>query len=176
MTDSLWTLGKRWKMRGIDSPFANIPQSIEREDLALIRQDIQAAGQQIAKIGTPASQPPVIIVILGTGKTSQGSQSMLAHLPIESISLHQLKETFLHGDRKKVYQCVLEVSDMFRWKSDSPYDHQNIDDKNAYAIYLREPQYFESNLDQIFPYATILMNCILWGPDYPRLLDGELPG
>ncbi len=173
MTDTLWALGQRWRHQGIASPFEKIPQSVEREDLELLRQDIRFAGEEIRRMGTPADLPPVITAILGNGKTSAGSQRMYSELPVEHISMVQLQETFLHGSRKKVYQLLLEISDMFRIRSDSPYAGIIHDSASFQQLYLSEPQHFESNLEQIFPYATILMNCILWGPSYPRLLTKE---
>jgi alanine dehydrogenase len=37
-------------------------------------------------------------------------------------------------------------------------------------LYLSQPELFESNLDQVLPYISILTNCILWSPRYPRTL------
>ena len=173
MTDSLWTLGRRWKDKGIASAFDAIPQAIEWEDLPRVRRAVEAAGEQIRLHGTPASQPPVIIAVLGTGKTSTGAQSILAHLPVEYIRPDQLEHTVDHGDRHKVYVLLLDIPQMFRLRPDSPYRATNPDNAALYRLYLSEPDHFESNLDKVFPYVTVLMNCILWSPKYPRLLTRQ---
>jgi alanine dehydrogenase len=36
--------------------------------------------------------------------------------------------------------------------------------------YLMNPEFYESNLDKVLPYVSVLMNCILWEPRYPRAL------
>lgn len=173
MTDSLWTLGKRWNMREIDSAFTQIPQSIEREDLPKIREDIAAAGKHIAEHGTPASQPPVIITILGRGKTSAGSQSMLEHLPTEYISFDQLEDIYQNGDRRKVYVLVIGIRKMFRPKPGFEHLVEGKSKKEFNQAYNAQPDHFRSNLDRVIPYTTILMNCILWSPEFPRLLTRD---
>lgn len=173
MTDSLWTLGKRWNMRGVDSAFTQIPQSIEREDLPKIREDITAAGKHIAKHGTPASQPPVIITILGRGKTSAGSKSMLEHLPTEYITFDQLEDVYQNGDRRKVYVLVIGIRNMFRPKPGFEHLVEGKSKKEFNRAYNSQPDHFRSNLDRVIPFTTILMNCILWSPEFPRLLTRE---
>lgn len=173
MTDSLWTLGKRWHMRGIDSAFSQIPQSIEREDLPKIREDIAAAGKFIAEHGTPASQPPVIITILGRGKTSAGSQSMLEHLPVEYITYNQLEDVYQNGDRRKVYVLVMGIRKMFRPKPGFEHLVEGKSKKEFNQAYNSQPDHFRSNLDRVIPFTTILMNCILWSPEFPRLLTRD---
>lgn len=173
MTDSLWTLGKRWDMRGIASAFSQIPQSIEREDLPKIRKDITAAGTLIAEHGTPLSQPPVVITILGRGKTSAGSQSMLEHLPTEYITLDQLEEVYRSGDRRKVYVLVLGIREMFRPKQGQEYLVEGATKQEYNRAYTSQPEHFESNMDRVIPFTTILMNCILWSPEFPRLLTRQ---
>ena len=41
MIDSIWALGKRFQFKGMEHPFSQIPQSIEKEDLPLIRKNDQ---------------------------------------------------------------------------------------------------------------------------------------
>lgn len=173
MTDTLWALGQRWQQRGIESALTGIPQSVAREDLDLIKADIRAAGERIARNGTPATEPPLITVFLGAGKTSAGAQEMYQLLPLETITLAELPEVYAKGDRRKVYALVLDIPDMYRFRADSPYFGETLGFSETFDLYLHEPQHFESNLDRVFPYITLLMNCILWGPKYPRLLSRE---
>ncbi|NNG27760.1 MAG: hypothetical protein HKM87_09555, partial [Ignavibacteriaceae bacterium] len=41
-------------------------------------------------------------------------------------------------------------------------------------LYFDNPDYFKSNLDKILPYITVLMNCIIWSPKFPRIVTKEL--
>jgi len=173
MTDSLWTLGKRWADRGIENPFSAMPQSIELGDLDKVKDVYRAIGKEIEEKGTPSSQPPLITAILGKGKTSKGSQEMYDLLPIQEISLEELPEVYANGSRNKVYKLVLPVADMFRFKPGKRHLGAGLTDEQIYPLYRKEPEHFESNLDQVFPYTTVLMNCIAWSPKYPRLLSRD---
>lgn len=173
MTDSLWTYGERMKQQGIDHPFSHIPQSIHAESLAQVHALVAAAGEQIKTHGTPQELPPFIAVFLGNGKTSTGAQEIYDLLPVEEITLDQLSHVYESGSRNRVYKLVLEVADMFRLKVDAPFGEELQDRQVFYKTYRREPQHFESNLEYVFPYASMLMNCITWGPEYPRLLSRD---
>lgn len=174
MIDTLWTVGRRYALRGISHPFSQVPQSIEKEDLGLIESMLREIGKEIEQNGTPESLPPFINLILGEGKTSTGSQRIYANLPVENIQADQLKDVFENGSRNKVYQCVLGISEMFKLKSDASVDHTTY---NSWSVrekeshYFQHPGDFETNLDQFLPYSSILMNCILWGPEYPRTMS-----
>lgn len=171
MTDSLWTFGQRMQHKGIDHPFSLIPQSIAEEALSKIKSLIQAAGAEISRNGTPAALPPLITVFLGTGKTSYGAQVMYDLLPVQEITLAELADTYANGSRKQVYKLVLDVPEMFRLKADAPQHDSGLSDPELFQLYLRSPQLFESNLEQVMPYVSMLMNCIIWSPAFPRLLS-----
>ncbi|MEL6671521.1 MAG: hypothetical protein AAFR61_04995 [Bacteroidota bacterium] len=173
MTDSLWVLGERWQQKGISSPFQRIQQSVNMGGLENVRNKLREIGQEIAEHGTPENCPPLICGFLGDGKTSSGAQEMFDLLPSREITLAELPKVFAQGSRKQVYKLVLTVSDMFRIKTGSPYVGQEFSAADFFQLYLKEPDHFESNLDQIFPYCTLLMNCILWSPEFPRLISRE---
>jgi alpha-aminoadipic semialdehyde synthase len=173
LTDSLWTLGQRLRLRGIDHPFSAIPQSIDAGDLDTVKAILGQVAARIRSEGTPAALPPLITTFLGNGKTSAGAQEMYDLLPVQAITLAELPAVFAQGNRHQVYKLVLEVSDMFRVKADSPLAEESLSPAAQYEQYLTQPQHFESNLDQVFPYTTLLMNCIIWSPEFPRLITRD---
>lgn len=173
MIDTLWTVGKRFAMRGIEHPISKVPQSIEKEDLRLIKGMLKEIGDEIRENGTPAELPPFINVILGDGKTSTGAQEIYDILPIESIPWYDLAEIHANGSRDRVYKCVMRITDMFRLKKDaaiSEVTYTKWSTKEREQHYFDHPEDFESNLEHVLPYTTILMNCILWSPKYPRTM------
>ncbi len=177
MVDSLWTLGKRLKLNGINNIFEKIPQSIEKEDLALIKTIIAEAGKVISKEGTPSELPPIITCFLGKGKTSKGAQDIYDILPVKEITLNKLQEVFETGSRKFVYKLVLRKSTMYRLKNGSSIDkawYNNLGCRDKDHHYMDNPHLYESNLDKIIPYSSLLMNCISWSHGFPRLLDKAL--
>ncbi|MEM7040057.1 MAG: hypothetical protein AAF570_24005, partial [Bacteroidota bacterium] len=174
MIDTLWAVGKRLEMEAGAHPFGKVPQSIEKEDLGLIKGMLADIGAEISANGTPADLPPFINVILGEGKTSKGSQDIYDILPVEEIGMADLKTTFESGDRRKVYKCVLGITDMFRLKADAATSAETYaawSTREKESLYFQHPDQFESNLEGVLPYATILMNCILWAPEFPRTMS-----
>lgn len=177
MTDTLWTLGLRLRQAGIPNPFEPITQSVEMGELAAIRGILKGVAKDIEKNGTPAELPPIINCIMGEGKTSTGAQHIYSFLPVEHIRLSDLPRVYAGGSRHKVYQLVLGITDMFRLRADAgsistvypgwPVSQQ-------VELYLSQPELFESNMDQVLPYVTILTNCILWSPRFPRTITREL--
>ena len=177
MVDTLWSFGQRLKMKGVPNPFENIPQAVEGEDLQSIEDIISDAGKQISKYGTPSDIPPLITCFLGKGKTSFGAQKIYDLLPVEEITMDRLKEVYFNGSRKKVYKLVLTINEMYRLKAGEGIDpevYQRLNKKERRQHYLIYPEFYESNLDTILPYISILMNCILWEPKYPRALPKAL--
>lgn len=178
MIDSLWAFGQRAAKEGVDHPFATLPQSIEKGDLNWFKQELKGPiSEAIVSRGTPASMPPLITCILGCGKTSKGAQDIYQLLPTETITLDQLADVYQNGSRNKVYQLVLEVYDMYRLTADADISadaYAAMDHGAKFQHYIEHPECYESNLDRVLPYCSMLMNCILWSPRYPRVLSNEL--
>ncbi len=177
MVDSLWTLGKRLKSEEIENPFEKIPQAVDGIDLHSIRELIAKVGKKIENHGTPKEIPPIITVFLGKGKTSKGAQDIYDILPTEEITIDKLKEVYIHGSRKKVYKLVLRTSEMYRPMSLDSQEFEGFESLNKREKdhhYIVNSNLYESNLDEIIPYTTVLMNCITWSPQFPRLLTNQM--
>ncbi len=173
MIDSLWALGKRLSIQGVENAFSNIPQSIVCEDLAKIKEIIKEVAKEIEQKGTPEELPPIICCFLGAGKTSTAAQEIFDLLPSKEITIADLPKVFAEGSRKQLYKLVLDIPDMYRLKSTSPYIDQKLAYSELFQLYIKEPEHFESDLDKVFPYCSLMMNCIIWSPKYPRLLSRE---
>ena len=171
MIDSLWALGQRLKHLGTSSPWREISQSIDFEDLPTAKDNIRELGEKLSTYPLPTH--PLICTFLGNGRTSQGAQEIWDLLPSEEIQLQDLKQVFETGDRSKVYKLVTDIPELFRLREGVPMKGDSLSRDEFISLYLSEPQYFESNLDQILPYSTLLMNCILWSPEYPRMLSRD---
>ncbi len=176
MVDTLWALGKRWKMEGIKNPFEKIPQAIE-EYLRDIKEILSKVRKEIEINGTPSDKPPVITAFLGNGKTSIGAQRIYDLLPIEKISLDELKDVFISGTRKKVYKLVLDIDDIYKLKKNVQIDmniYSSFSKREREHHYKVQPEFYETNLRSILPYITMLMNCVIWSPEYPRSITKKL--
>ena len=177
VVDTLWTFGRRLKAEGISSPFEEIPQSIDVADLPRIRDILSSAGRRIEAKGTPESIPPVVVCVLGRGKTSSGVQELLDLLPTAEIDIDSLPDVIRHGTRRCLHKLVLEVDEMYRLiggheEERKVFDGLSPSDRISY--YLDHPHLFESNMEAILPYASMVLNCILWSDAYPRTIPSEL--
>lgn len=180
MIESMWALGERLSREGYpDHPFCSIPQTIELQDLDAFKKLVKEAGARIAAEGTPVGLPPMVTVFLGSGKTSQGAQTIFDLLPYQNITMAELPSIYAHGSRNKVYKLVLHITDMFRLKADAPTDAATYaawTDEQKEKLYFSNPEQFESNLDGVLPYTTLLMNCVLWSDRFPRLVTRAMMG
>jgi alanine dehydrogenase len=177
MVDSLWTLGKRLKILGISNPLEFVPQAVEGQDLQSVKDVIKKVGLKIEKEGTPKQIPPVIICFLGKGKTAFGSRVIFNLLPHQDISMNEVEDVFKNGSRNKLYALQIDIEDIYRLKGETinnlgEYENFNIRGKQHY--YLEHPDYFESNLDKILPFVTIIMNCVIWSNKYPRSITKQM--
>jgi len=177
MVDTLWTLGKRLTLGDLKNPFDNLHQAIEEEHLDKAKSSFTQAAKEIKTSGTPGNLPPVIVCFLGKGKTAQGSREMFDLLPHEDISINQLNEVYENGSRKKLYALHIDIEEIYRLKEKSDFakaDFDQLSVRDKQQLYFDNPDYFESNLDKVLPYITVLMNCISWSPKFPRTVTKEL--
>jgi len=177
MVDTLWTLGKRLTLNDLNNPFEYLRQAIEEEHLDNAKKSFTRVAKEIETNGTLGSLPPVVVCFLGKGKTAQGTRKLFNILPHEDISIDQLEEVYETGSRKKLYALHIDIEEIYRLKENSnfskpEFDRLNVRDKQQ--VYFDNPDYFESNLDKVLPYITVLMNCIIWSPKFPRTVTKEL--
>lgn len=177
MVDTLWSFGKRLQILGIDNVFSNIPQAVEGEDLLTVKNLIKDTAERIKQFGTPESIPPVIVCFLGKGKTAHGARTIFDLLPHENIAFKQAEHIFNKGSRKKLYALQLDTSTMFKPKTGSkiiPKNYHDLFYRERRELYYSYPQEFESRLDEVLPFITVLVNCINWSPQYPRTVTKEM--
>ncbi|TDJ54492.1 MAG: hypothetical protein E2O46_04330 [Ignavibacteria bacterium] len=177
IVDSLWTLGKRLKIKGVSNPFESLHQAIAEEHLSKAKESFKLASREIESNGTPEDLPPIIVCILGKGKTAEGAREMFDILPHEDINIEQLKEIYQNGSRKKLYALHIDIEKIYRLKRDSEFsgeEYNKLDVKDKWQMYFDHPEFFETNLDIVLPYTTVLMNCIIWSSKYPRTTTKSL--
>ena len=177
MVDTLWTLGKRVSYAGFTNPFEVIPQAIKGKHLSVVKETLAEAGRTIETQGLPENSPPMIFCFLGKGKTAFGARTMFNILPYEDIKLNQLKDVYKNGTREKLYALQIDVEEIYRLKKGSKinqidFNELSIREKQKY--YFNNPGDFESNMDIVLPYVSVLMNCIIWSGKYPRTITKEL--
>jgi saccharopine dehydrogenase (NAD+, L-lysine-forming) len=165
MIDTLWAFGQRMKYKGIKTPFAEIKQAIHYKDLDDAKTHINKIGKTIEKVGLPKSLTPFIVGFAGYGNVSKGAQEILDILPIKEITPKQLGDIYKNFSDKVIYKVVFKEEDTV----------ESISSKKDFDLqdYYNHPNLYRSIFNQYLEHLNILMNCILWNRQYPRLITKE---
>jgi len=167
MINSLWSFGLRMKEQGIETPFLSLKQSHKYDSLEEAKKDIKAVGEEIKKNGIPKQLEPIVIGITGYGNVAKGAMEIADLLPIIEVTpeeLNNLKESE-HYSNHTIYRVTFKENHISRLKSgDTAFDLQD---------YYKHPEKYENNFEQYIPYLTILMNCMYWDDNYPRIITKE---
>jgi alpha-aminoadipic semialdehyde synthase len=164
MIDTLWALGLRLNEKEIGNPFIGVRQAPGYRSLTFAETALEAVGREIASNGLADEIHPVVFGFAGYGNVSKGAQEILNHLPVIEISPDELlnpnPDTYLSN--KHVYKVVFYEKDMV----------EPVDDGGVFELkdYYDNPEKYRGVFSKFIPHLTVLMNCIFWTDDYPRLL------
>ncbi len=164
MIDTLWALGQRLNEMKIDNPFIGVRQAPGYRSLTFAETALEAVGKEIASNGLADEIHPVVIGFAGYGNVSKGAQEILNNLPVIEISPDELlnpnPDTF--SSNKQVYKVVFYEKDMVE-----PLEKGGVFELQDYYD---NPEKYRGVFSKFIPHLTVLMNCIFWTDDYPRLL------
>ncbi len=167
MINSFWSLGQRCLALGVETPFAQLKQSHLYSSLEAAKQALSKVATEIAKNGIPERIAPLTIGITGYGNVSKGAQEIISLFNHEEISPEELLKLRAEGnyDNKTIYQIIFKEDHISRAKEpQAKFDLQH---------YYNHPEAYENNMEQYIPELTILMNCMYWGPQYPRIITKD---
>ncbi len=167
MINSLWSLGQRWNVQGLENCFLKIKQTHKYNSLVEAKAVIKEVGDFIAENGLPQSVSPLVVGITGYGNVANGAKEILDLLPTEEISPDELIGLKNRKDisNKKVYVVVFKEEHLSKpLEEGKDFDLQE---------YYNHPERFESQFEQYIPHMTILMNCMYWDDNYPRIVTKE---
>jgi len=167
MINSLWSLGQRLKVQGLDTPFASLRQSHTYDSLEEAKEEIRKVGLEIAAKGLPKEICPLTIGFTGYGNVSIGAQEIANLLPGMEISPEELLTL---KDRKDLPNNVIYKTVFKEWDLSQPNDAGMEFDLQHYY---NNPQEYHNVFEQYVPHLSILMNCMYWADQYPRILTNE---
>jgi alpha-aminoadipic semialdehyde synthase len=100
----------------------------------------------------------------GYGHVSQGAQEILDLLPHRQIEPEELMG--LDQDTPGLFKVVFAEQHMAR----------PVDRTGSFELqeYYKHPELYRGDFAKYVPYLTVLVNCIYWTPQYPRLITREL--
>lgn len=162
MIDTLWAFGQRMKWKGISTPFSEIKQSYQYSSLDEAKEHLKKMGKKIEKNGLPKSLTPLVVGFAGYGNVSKGAQEILDILPVEEISPKQLETIRKKFSDKVIYKVVFKEEDVV--EPVSPGKEFNL------QAYYSHPDLYRPVFQRYIPHLSILMNCIFWNKQYPRLI------
>jgi len=164
MIDTLWALGKRYESEGIPNALSDVKRAYDYDDLEDAKAQIKKIGERIAADGLPASVTPLICGFAGYGNVSQGAQEIFNLLPHEEVSPQDIAKVAgsSSGVQHKLFKVVFKENDLVETVNSSA--------KFELQDYYDHPEKYKSQFENYLPYLTILMNCIYWEEQYPRLV------
>jgi alpha-aminoadipic semialdehyde synthase len=164
MLETLWGLGKRLAWAGKESPFARVDHAYRYGTLETARTALQNVGLKIKQGGISADIAPLIIGFAGYGHVSRGAQEILDFLPTIEISPGQIEDVFKSrkDDLSHIYKVVFKEEDLVAPISTAA--------RFELQDYYQHPEKYRSKMEDYLPYLTVLLNCIYWEAQYPRIL------
>jgi len=163
MVNSLWSYGQRMQVLGVRSPFMKIKQAREYQDLQDIEASLAALVPEISN--WMADKPALIVGISGYGNVSKGAQHILEILNPVEISAGALLNNDLSQYQGRLVKVIFKEEDMFEPRdADRPFDLQE---------YFKQPELYQSKFYPYLKQLNILVNCIYWTSDCPRLITLE---
>ncbi|XP_049867779.1 alpha-aminoadipic semialdehyde synthase, mitochondrial [Pectinophora gossypiella] len=162
MINILHGLGLRLLALGHHTPFMHIGPAHNYRSSSMARQAIRDAGYEVALGMMPKSLGPLTFVFTGSGNVSQGSQEIFQELPHEYVPPEMLRKVAEHGSPNKIYGCEVRRRHHLERKNGGGYDPQEYEE--------HPERYISTFAQKIAPYTSVLVNCIYWAVDSPKLL------
>jgi alpha-aminoadipic semialdehyde synthase len=165
MIDTLWGLGQHFRWRRVETPFNEIKQTIDYNNLNEIKKHLQKLGKKIQNEGIPDYITPFIVGFVGYGNVSKGAQEILDLLPVEEITPIQLKTNHYDHSNNVIYKVLFKEEDIV----------EHISNKTTFNLmeYYNKPHLYTGIFHQYIKKLTIIMNCIYWHERYPRLITKQ---
>ncbi len=164
MVETFHAFGQKLLAAGISSPFDKFKQAYECGTLDQAKTEIAAVGKYIAEQGFPAAVAPVVVGFAGYGNVSQGAQEIIDLMPCIEITPQELIGNYDALDsRHHLYKVVFKEVDMVQPKA-GEFELQE---------YYNQPEKYNANFDQYLSRLSLLVNCIFWTEQYPRLVTKE---
>jgi len=162
MLETFHAFGQKLRLQGLNTPFEKVKQPYEYASVDDAIKVMREIGEIIKSHGLPAEIRPLIVGFAGYGHVSNGAQEIFDQLPHKTISPRELKDAYsdLAHDPHTVYKVVFKEEHLVK-PLHGDFDLQD---------YYDNPDRYQSVFEDYLPYLQILVNCIYWTEDYPRLV------
>ena len=164
MIDTLWALGRRLKLEGIETPFLRLEQAVNYSSLVEAKEEVSEVGRLIRKKGLSPQVTPFVCGFMGYGRVSKGAQEIFDLLPSEEVSPRNMPGLFMKGrsSARGLYKVVFKEKDMVK-----PINSGRAFDLQDYYV---NPQNYAPVMEDHLQYLTVLIVGIYWTPKFPKLI------
>lgn len=163
--NSLWSLGRRYDLQGISSPFNKLKQAHTYSSLQEAIEIIKEISVEIKSNGLHPSISPIVIGLTGYGNVSHGAQEIIDLLPVKEISAEELLSADLSDfDSKVILKVVFREEDLSEHNEGNSFDLKH---------YYAHPEQYNNKFEAYIPKLSLLLNCMYWDPRYPRIITKD---
>ncbi|KAA3609766.1 MAG: hypothetical protein D8M58_09030 [Calditrichaeota bacterium] len=165
--NSIWLLGQRLKVEGIENPFEMMQQANSYKSLDDAKAVLKNINNKIQTNGLPQTGKPWVIAVTGAGTVSKGAQEIVDLLPVKAVSPAEFRKMQQDNsfDLNTLYKVVIDCDNFV--KPINPADNFDWQD------YFTHPEKYEADFAQYIPDITVLINCIFWDTMFPKLVTKQ---
>jgi saccharopine dehydrogenase (NAD+, L-lysine-forming) len=167
MFETLRAFGQRLTAQGKPCIFSELKPVYEYEDLAEATHHLTSISIQLQQhpehLGI--TDYPLVFAFAGLGNVGQGALEIFDILPTQEVLPTQLADLFETKEYPPgtLFKCLLQKQDILR------NELQQFDAED----YAAHPDRYHSHLPSLLPYISVLLNCVFYAPQYPRILPQE---
>lgn len=163
MIDSFHVLGKRLEHEGISTVFSKVKMAYEYGSLVNVKSELSVLAKELAKNGIPEKLRPMVIGFTGYGNVSQGAQEIFDIFPHVEITPDQLDNlSQIDIPNNKLVKVIFKEEHTVE-----PIEQMAEFDK---LHYFANPSKYKSQFSKYIDKITVLMHCIYWSAQSPRIL------
>jgi alpha-aminoadipic semialdehyde synthase len=159
-------LGLYLLKRNISSPFLYMGSSYMYPDITHAKEAVKTMGAMIATEGLPASLTPMVFGVAGSGRVGQGAWEILQLLPHTVIPPERLSDPEVYTNASnQVFITMFTEEHMAERTDGGVFNLQE---------YYKSPELYKGVFaDRYLRYLSVLVNCIFYDLQYPKLLSLE---
>ncbi len=161
MINTLWSLGQRLKIQGINTPFLNIKQAHTYTSLPSAIDDIKKTADEIRHIGLPEAILPFIMAFTGYGNVGKGAWEIFDLLPHKVIPPEEIST--VKPEKHFLYKVIFKESDLVNRES-GEFELQH---------YYNNPSEYRDKFHTYLPYLNCIVNGMYWDERFQRIVTKD---
>jgi len=165
MIETIHAYGEKLKLHGIHTPLEKIKQAYQYSSVEEAKMHFKSICNNLQKEGIPKDLGPVVFGFAGYGNVSRGAQEIFDLLPHKDLSPTELVKNFssLTSCDGTLFKIVFKEEHMVTPKNG----------KFVLKDYYDNPENYTGKFSSWLHYINVLVNCIYWTDEYPRLVTKD---